>query len=103
MDPIGRVGGAVRAQASSQAAPTPEMQKARKVSREFEEVMLTHSFETMMKGVKTPGLAGGSSAEGMWRSFMVQEMAKDAVRAGGIGVADQVYREMTGQMNGVRK
>jgi len=100
MDPVGKVGGVARAQA---AAPTQEMQRARKAAEEFEQVMLAHAFETMMKGVKTPGLAGGSSAEGMWRSFLVQEQAKGAVKAGGIGIADQVYREMAGKMNGAGK
>lgn len=100
MDPVGKVAAASRPQA---VAPTHEMQKARKAAAEFEEIMLAHAFETMMKGVKTPGLAGGSSADDMWRSFLVQEQAKGAVKAGGVGIAEQVYRELTGQGNGARR
>jgi|HigsolmetaAR206D_1030411.scaffolds.fasta_scaffold01106_14 Rod binding protein len=73
-----------------------EAQRARRVAQQFEEVMLAHAFEAMMKGVRTPGLAGGSQAESMWRTFLVQEQARAAVQAGGIGLADRVYREMTG-------
>ena len=39
-------------------------------------------------------MVGGGEAEGTWRSFMIEAMAKQTVKAGGIGLADQVVAQM---------
>jgi len=37
---------------------------------------------------------GGGEGEATWRSFLIDAMAKQAVKAGGIGLADTVMSEM---------
>jgi Rod binding domain-containing protein len=58
--------------------------------------MLTPMFET----VSTDGIMGGGQAEGMYRSMMVEEFGKSIVKNGGIGIADNVYREILKMQEG---
>jgi Rod binding domain-containing protein len=48
----------------------------------------------MFEGLSTEAPFGGGEAEGTWRGFLVDAMAKQAVRGGGIGLADQVVAQM---------
>ena len=50
--------------------------------------------QQMFEGVKTDGPFGGGPGESMFRSLMTEAMAKQMTKAGGIGVADTVSREM---------
>jgi len=40
---------------------------------------------------------GGKGATGVWRSFLTDEYSKTFAKAGGIGIADQVYRSLMAQ------
>ena len=40
------------------------------------------------------GPFGGSGATGVWRSFLTDEYSKSFAKAGGIGIADTIYREL---------
>jgi Rod binding domain-containing protein len=71
-------------------AKTPQA-KARAASQDFEAVFLNSMFSEMFTDVKGDGPMGGSGAAGVWRSFMIDEYSKSFARAGGIGIADQVY------------
>ena len=48
----------------------------------------------MFAGIKTDALFGGGPAEDIYRSLLVEEYGKAISRAGGIGIADQVQREI---------
>jgi Rod binding domain-containing protein len=48
----------------------------------------------MFEGLSTEAPFGGGQAEETWRSFLIDEMAKQTVRSGGIGLADQVMSTM---------
>jgi Rod binding domain-containing protein len=71
-------------------AKTPQA-KARGAAQDFEAVFLNSMFSEMFTDVKGDGPMGGSGASGVWRSFMIDEYSKSFARAGGIGIADQVY------------
>jgi len=70
--------------------------KAREQAREFESVFLStvlaQMFSTLEEGSGPLG-AQGAGGE-IWRSFLTDEYAKQVVNAGGIGIADQVMREL---------
>jgi flagellar protein FlgJ len=68
--------------------------KATKVAKDFEAFFLGQMLQPMFQDLKTDGPTGGGSAEGMWRSMLVDEMGKSMAKAGGIGLADQVKRQM---------
>jgi Rod binding domain-containing protein len=51
-------------------------------------------LKPMFEGLSTEAPFGGGEAEGTWRGFLVEQMAKQTVRAGGVGLADQVVAQM---------
>ncbi len=79
---------------SPMAAPTVETPRMRETAQKFEASFLSQMLKPMFEGIDTDGPFGGGEAEGTWRSFMIDEMAKQTVRAGGIGLADTVVSEM---------
>ncbi|WP_426039291.1 rod-binding protein [Brevundimonas sp. DC300-4] len=79
---------------SPMAAPTAETPRMRETAEKFEASFLSQMLKPMFEGIDTNGPFGGGEAEGTWRSFMIDEMAKQTVRAGGIGLADTVVSEM---------
>ncbi len=76
------------------AAPNLETPRMRETAEKFEASFLSQMLKPMFEGIDTDGPFGGGEAEGTWRSFMIDEMAKQTVRAGGIGLADTVVSEM---------
>ena len=70
---------------------TPRM---RETAEAFEASFLSQMLKPMFEGLQTDGMFGGGEAEGQWRSFMIDAMAKQTVKAGGIGLADQVVAQM---------
>jgi len=71
--------------------------KARATSQDFEAVFLNSMFQQMFTGLQGDGPFGGSGATGVWRSFLTDEYSKSFAKAGGIGIADQVYRSLIAQ------
>jgi Rod binding domain-containing protein len=67
---------------------------ARKAAEEFEQTFLTSMLESMFAGVETSAPFGGGHAEKQFRSVLLGEYAKDMAKSGGIGIADEVYREI---------
>ena len=51
-------------------------------------------FQHMYEGVKGDGPFGDSPGVGVWRSFLTEQMAKNIVKSGGIGIADSVYQSL---------
>jgi len=82
------------------AGPVPQPTRAgsaadaRKTGEEFEAFFLTQMLEHMFKGVPTDGYFGGGYGEGVYRTLMLQEYGRVLSKAGGIGVADMVGREL---------
>ena len=70
--------------------------KARATAQEFEAVFLNSMFSQMFSGVNE-GPFGGGQAAGTWRSFLTDEYAKNFAKAGGVGIADAVYKELIAQ------
>ena len=48
----------------------------------------------MFSGLSTDGIFGGGYGEKVYRDMMNEQYAKATAANGGIGVADQVYREI---------
>lgn len=79
---------------TSVTPPNAETPRMRETAERFEASFLSQMLKPMFEGIETDGPFGGGEAEGTWRSFMIDEMAKQTVRAGGIGLADTVVSEM---------
>ena len=80
--------------APTPAAPKPDDARMRRTAEEFEASFLSQMLKPMFEGLSTDGPFGGGEAEGTWRSFMIDAMAKQTVKTGGIGLADTVMAEM---------
>jgi Rod binding domain-containing protein len=80
------------------ASPATDFKaKARAQATDFEAVFLNSMFSQMFTGVDGEGPLGGGGAGGVWRSFMTDEYSKSFAKAGGIGIADHVYRSLLQQ------
>jgi flagellar protein FlgJ len=75
----------------------PNQAKARAAAQDFEAVFLNSMFQHMFTGVDGEGPFGGQGATGVWRSVLTDQYAKSIAKAGGIGIADQVYRSLIAQ------
>lgn len=89
--------GALGALGSPSARTDVNNTKARASAEEFESVFLSNMFNQMFTGIDGDGPFGGGGKAGVWRSFLTDEYAKSFARAGGIGIADHVYRALLAQ------
>ena len=67
--------------------------KAKAGAQDFEQVFLNSMFQQMFANVGQGPFSGGHGAQ-IWRSFLTDEYSKSFVKAGGIGIADQVMRAL---------
>jgi peptidoglycan hydrolase FlgJ len=83
---------AISAFANLPALRDPKIWQA---AQDFEAVLVgqltKHMFDT--KSVGDSSFKGGF-AEDTWQSMLSEQMGKDIVKRGGVGLADSVYREM---------
>ena len=68
--------------------------QARKIAEDFEAVFLAQMLKPMFEGIKPEAPFGGGNSEAMWRSMQIEEYGKAITKAGGIGIADTVFREI---------
>jgi Rod binding domain-containing protein len=78
------------------AAADPKS-KARSTAIDFEAQFLNSMFNQMFTGIDGDGPFGGGPAVGVWRSFLSEQYAKSFAKAGGVGIADHVYRALIAQ------
>ena len=76
--------------------PPAAAAKAKAAGEDFEAVFLNSMFQQMFSGVGQGPFSGGHGAN-IWRSFLTDEYSKSFVKAGGIGIAPQVQRELLAQ------
>ena len=74
--------------------PALRQDRMRETAQDFEASFIAQMLRPMFEGISTEAPFGGGEAEGTWRSFLIDEMAKQTARAGGIGLADQVMSTM---------
>ncbi|WP_374571099.1 rod-binding protein [Phenylobacterium sp.] len=66
----------------------------KQTAQKFEASFLSSMLQQMFQDVKVSEPFGGGQGEQMFQSFMTDAIAKQMAKAGGIGLADQVGREM---------
>ena len=71
--------------------------RAREQAVDFEATFLNNMFSQMFTGIDGDGPFGGGGKAGVWRSFLTEEYSKSFAKAGGIGIADHVYRSLINQ------
>lgn len=68
--------------------------KALEAAKQFEGMFITQMFGQMFSQLETDGYFGGGSQEKMFQSFMVEEYGKLMVDRGGIGLSDEIHKQM---------
>jgi Rod binding domain-containing protein len=68
--------------------------KAKASAQDFEAMFLNSMFSQMFSGVTGEGPFGGTPGTGVWRSMLVDEHAKSVAKAGGVGIASDVFRTL---------
>jgi Rod binding domain-containing protein len=76
------------------AAELAKRGQIKDTAQKFETSFLSSMLQEMFAGLKADGPFGGGQGEEMFRSFLTEAMAKQITKAGGVGVADSVQREM---------
>jgi peptidoglycan hydrolase FlgJ len=89
------------ATATKLAAEARTKSKARVVAQDFEAMYLDTVFQEMSTGIKGDGPFGGSGALKVWRSLLTDQYAKSFAKAGGIGIANDIYHELL-QQQGIK-
>ena len=69
-------------------------EKVRQTAVEFEAFFLGQMLQPMFANINPEPPFGGGHAEKIWRSMLVDELGKGMAKAGGIGLADSIQREM---------
>jgi flagellar protein FlgJ len=95
--PLSSKPGSFAAGLAGPAAKNDVHAKARATAVDFESVFLSQMFSQMFTGMDGEGPFGGAGGAGVWRSFLTDEYAKSFAKAGGIGIADHVYRSLIAQ------
>ena len=72
----------------------PNLAGAKEAAQDFEAVFLAQMLQPMFEGLGSDGIFGGGHAEKIHRSLLVQEYGKEIAKQGGIGLADQVLKEI---------
>jgi peptidoglycan hydrolase FlgJ len=63
----------------------------------FEASFLSTMFQSMFTSIEGDGPLGQGAGVTPWRSFLTQEYANNFVKAGGIGLSDDIYRSLLAQ------
>ena len=85
----------LRPAAAPTYAPTNASRaKIKSTAQAFEASFIGQMLQPMFEGLSTAPPFGGGEGEGAFRSFLVDAMAKQMAKAGGIGLAPTIEREM---------
>lgn len=85
--------------ATSRPNSAQTAEQMRKTAEDFEAVFLSQMMEHML-GETTESSFGGGPGENAFKSMLNEEYAKVMAKAGGIGLADHVMREMIALQEG---
>ena len=75
-------------------APPAAHGAVRRVSQEFEAQAISAMFQPVFAALPTDGPFGGGQAEAQWRPLLVDAIARDLARAGGLGIGAAVERTL---------
>jgi len=74
---------------------SPQQQaKAKSTATDFEGMFLNTMFSEMTASLKGDGPFGNTPGTGVWRSMLTEQYSKSFARAGGVGIASEVYRSL---------
>lgn len=78
---------------AAQATQRPA-RATREAAQAFEAQMLGAMLQPMFQGTEGKGPFSGGAGESQWRPMLVEEYGRVIARAGGVGIADAVLRQL---------
>lgn len=78
-----------------------EDKKLKAACQDMEAVFLNMLLSEMRKSVPKDSLFGSSNADEIMKSMLDSELTKGMSKAGGIGLADMMYRQLSSNVNNV--
>ena len=82
------------APSAAELASTKTRERIKKTAREFEAAFIGQMLGPMFEGVETSAPFGGGPGESAFKSFLTEAIAKQMSAAGGLGLADDLQRQM---------
>ncbi len=85
--------------------PVPDMPltangaRLRDAAMQIESLFLAEMLKSAGAGA-APGAFGGGIGEEQFSSFLIEAQAREMARAGGIGLAETLYRSLAGRADG---
>jgi peptidoglycan hydrolase FlgJ len=86
--------GAPLPMSTAQPAGDAVPDEMRRAAEEFEAVFISEMLSPMFESLQTDGLGGGGMGEEIFRPMLVERYAEAITRAGGVGIADSIVREL---------
>lgn len=68
--------------------------RAWEAAQDFEAQFVSTLFQSMFESMEQESPFGGGPGETMFRSLLVDQYGREVSKAGGIGIADDIYREI---------
>lgn len=91
---VGKIAGGV-SDAIANAGKGKPNDPARKTADDFETMFLEQSLDRLTEAGGEDGpLGANGTGGGIYRSMLSKEYAKSVTKAGGLGIADQVYSQL---------
>ncbi|WP_024352764.1 rod-binding protein [Brevundimonas naejangsanensis] len=94
MSPLAASPDLLRDPASALPGQPKNLESLRRTAEAFEASFLSQMMKPMFEGLSTEAPFGGGAGEAAWRGFLVDAMAQQTVKAGGVGLADSVLAQM---------
>lgn len=98
MDPVTSSAG----RAASAALPSGEERRLRSTAHEIESIFLSHMLKTMREASGSKGLLTGKGQR-VYQEMMDEHMGRALAKAGGIGLADMLVRDVLRRRGVVEK
>ena len=87
------------AQTSTPKPQSPQQKKLWRECQDFEGIILGVMYKEMDKSAMAGDPLGNDAASQTYREMLDDELSKNMARAGGIGLAPEMYRQMVNQVS----
>jgi peptidoglycan hydrolase FlgJ len=67
----------------------------REATAEFESLFISQIMQAMRATIPESGLMGSGSGQRMFREMLDQELSRNVALAGGLGIGEVLYRQLT--------
>lgn len=82
--------------APSSAGEAREQAKLKKACQDFESIFVNYMLSKMRESVPKDDLMGSSNGQDIYRGMLDEELSKQIVASGGVGLSNMLYHDLGG-------